>query len=947
MRGTVAKRIFFLFIVAAFLPALALAVLSYSQVRDVLLEQSHERLAHTARTYALSVYERMLLADNSLKQMAFNARGGVLPTPSSLQFVQQTFINLTIVGPGAQPFPIIGKKRVWPDISKGERTFLAKGNSILFVKANKAARPSIFLLKMIDAGQPENYALMGELNPSRLWGHKDSFPYMTDFCALNQKGILLFCSKPYFQKDLVDFIKKGSILSAKNQASSADNVSTMSLRQLFLKPKFYASHWDVIAIQPVFMALIPVTNFSQILVGVIVLTLLLVALLSISQIRRTMGPLEKLIKGTRNLANEDFEHRVVVSSQDEFGELAGSFNEMAGRLGRQHGAFKVLSSIDQAILTRRDIDPVINIVIKRIQQMNSAEQAGVTILETSEIGKAKAYTFDNEEAVALRMTRVSLTNQDIQEIVENPKGLWFASTDKLRSYFPSSMSESARKEGLNIFALPIFYNGDLYAVIWMQFSNKELAKDILPHLRELGDRVGVALSAAERDEQLIYQARHDDLTGLPNRFLFKERLLQEIAFARRQNSSLALFFIDLDRFKTVNDSFGHSAGDELLVEAGKRIRKCVRKSDLVSRLGGDEFAVILTGIKGISRVTPIVENLIQAFSKPFLIEQQQSHISASIGITIYPTDGNDAEDLLKKADTAMYRAKDEGRNRFVYFEEQMNSEAIARTTLERELRQALSLDQFILHYQPQLDLRTGKICGAESLIRWNHPVKGFISPAVFIPVAEEIGLIEEIGKKAIYDACMQYSAWKKAGFSLPRLAVNVSGYQFHNSEFVQMVKKILGMTAVPASVLEFEVTESLFVDKNTGTVSMLDQLRQMGILIAIDDFGTGYSSMASLKQLPVDILKIDKAFVDEIENDEQSRLIARAIISLSHILGKTVIAEGVETAGQFDLLREWECDTIQGYYFSRPLTPEKFIEFAQEQDCCTYEMTENSLRQAR
>ncbi len=333
MRGTVAKRIFFLFIVAAFLPALALAVLSYSQVRDVLLEQSHERLAHTARTYALSVYERMLLADNSLKQMAFNVYGGVLPTSSSLQFLQQTFINLTIVGPGAHPFPIIGKKRVWPDISKGERTFLAKGNSILFVKANKAARPSIFLLKMIDAGQPENYALMGELNPSRLWGHKDSFPYMTDFCALNENGILLFCSKPYFQKDLVGFIKRGSILSAKNQASSVDEVSTMSLRQLFLKPKFYASHWDVIAIQPVFMALIPVTNFSQILVGVIVLTLLLVALLSISQIRRTMGPLEKLIKGTRNLANEDFEHRVVVSSQDEFGELAGSFNEMAGRLG--------------------------------------------------------------------------------------------------------------------------------------------------------------------------------------------------------------------------------------------------------------------------------------------------------------------------------------------------------------------------------------------------------------------------------------------------------------------------------------------------------------------------------------------------------------------------------------------------------------------------------------
>ena len=457
---------------------------------------------------------------------------------------------------------------------------------------------------------------------------------------------------------------------------------------------------------------------------------------------------------------------------------------------------------------------------------------------------------------------------------------------------------------------------------------------MLVHLRDLGDRMGVALSAAKRDEQLIYQARHDDLTGLPNRFLFKERLLQEIAFAQRQNYSLALLFIDLDRFKTVNDSFGHSAGDVLLVEAGKRLLKCVRKSDLVSRLGGDEFAVILTGIKGIRRVTAIAENLIQAFSEPFLIEQQQSHISASIGITIYPTDGNDSEDLLKKADTAMYRAKDEGRKRFVYFKEQMNSEAVARTTMERELREALSHDQISLNYQPQLDVRTGKICGAEALIRWIHPDKGSISPAEFIPVAEEIGLIEEIGKKVIQDACMQYLDLKRENLLLPKIAVNVSGYQFHNSDFVQSVRKILSMTKVPANVLEFEVTESLFVDKNTDTVTMLDQLRQMGILIAIDDFGTGYSSMSYLKQLPVDILKIDKSFVDEIENDEESRLIARAIISISHILGKTVIAEGVETSGQLELLREWECDVIQGYYFSRPLTPEKFLEFTRKQGCC-------------
>ena len=638
-RSSVAKRIFYLFILAAFLPALALAVLSYSQVRDLLLEQSRDRMGHTTRTYALAVYERMLLADNTIKQIALNKEKGLMPSVESFQFLKQTFSSLSVVGPDVQPVPIFGKKLFWPEINKSEHDFLADENAVLLVKTNLASKPSVLLLKIINVNQPNNYALIGELNPSKLWGHKESFPYMTNFCALNDNNILLFCSKPDLENEVTNFVKKSSFLSAEYKSSSDEGSNIISQWQLFLKPKFHANYWNMVAVQPTFMALMPITNFSRILIGVIVLTMLLVTLLSISQIRRTMGPLEKLIKGTRKLANEDFEHRVTVSSQDEFGELAGSFNEMAGRLGMQHGAFKVLSSIDQAILTRRDIDPVINIVIKRIQQMNSAEPAGITILETSEIGKAKAYTFDNNEVIALRMTRVSLASQDIQELVENPEGLWFASTDKLRSYFPDSITNLPVKKTQTFTHYLFSITVTCMLLYGCNFQIKNWQKIYCPHLRELGDRVGVALSAAERDEQLIYQARHDDLTGLPNRFLFKERLLQEIAFAKRQVYGLALFFIDLDRFKTINDSFGHSVGDEILVEAGKRIRQCVRTSDLVSRLGGDEFAVILTGIRGVGSVTPIAENLIQAFSEPFIIEGQHSHVSASMGIAIYPADG--------------------------------------------------------------------------------------------------------------------------------------------------------------------------------------------------------------------------------------------------------------------------------------------------------------------
>lgn len=937
MNGKVAKRIFILFIIAAFIPALALAILSYSQVRGVLLEQAQERLEQTAKSYSLSVYERMLLADNTIKQIAFNYNYTSSPTTKDMKFLRQLFTSITVAGPDTPAVvSILGEKINWPEISRDEHAFLLNGNSLLRIVTDTATTPRIILIKLINERLPDNYALIGEINPSHIWGHKNNFPYMTDFCVFNDGKIQLFCSRPDLNTDTANYLINDSFSSGKYNVSATDEKIT-GHRQLFLKPKFYTNYWDVAAIQPTYMALLPITDFGRILLGVIVLTLLLVILLSISQIRRTMGPLEKLINGTRKIANEDFEHKVAVSSKDEFGELAGSFNEMAGRLGLQHGAFKVLSSIDQEILTRHDIDPVIDIVLKRIQKINSAAPVGVTVLDTDGTNQARAYFFD-DETISLRMNRISIIEEDLQELTNNPKGFWLKENNIPRSYLSGIRKNTSSKADQHIFTLPIFISEKLYAIIWILFANKNLSKDILTHLRELGDRVGVALSAAERDEKLVYQARHDDLTGLPNRFLFKERLLQEISFAQRQNYGLALLFIDIDRFKIVNDSFGHSAGDLLLVEAGNRLRNCVRENGLVSRLGGDEFAVILTGVNGVESVTPIAESLVSSFSEPFIIEHQQSHLSASIGIAMFPIDGSNSEDLLKNADTAMYRAKNKGRNCFIYFEEEMNSAAVARTTLEHELHQALLHDQFIVNYQPKIDIRSGEICGAEALIRWAHPVKGIISPAEFIPVVEEIGLIEEIGKKVLYDTCKQYSVWMKENLLLPRIAVNISTNQFQNNELISTIKNILRETKAPANILELEVTEGLFINKELNVTEKLDQLRELGALIAIDDFGTGYSSMSYLKQLPIDTLKIDKSFIEDIENNNESCRITQAIIKLAHILGKTVVAEGVETYGQLELLRKWECDIIQGYYFSRPLTSEKFLEFALKNDCCTQEM---------
>ena len=463
-----------------------------------------------------------------------------------------------------------------------------------------------------------------------------------------------------------------------------------------------------------------------------------------------------------------------------------SFNDMAERLGSQLGTLKVLSNIDQVILSRSDIAPVFSIVLARIRELTSANFAGIVVLEKSEGGEAQIYFLQAGHDPNMEMERIRVKAEALQEFAGRDKGFWLNDTESLQRY----IHQPGFKITGHLFILPILAAGNLSAFICLEFKNVEdLPAHMLAHLRDLGDRIGVAMSAAARDEQLIFQARHDDLTGLPNRLLFKERLSSELSFAQREKRNLAVLFIDLDRFKNINDTLGHSAGDELLKEAAQRLRRCNRGSDTVARLGGDEFAIILPAIPGIRSATTVAEHILQAFLQPFVVAGQKNYISASIGIAISPVDGNDSEDLLKKADTAMYRAKDLGRGRFVYFEEQMNVEAIEHMNLEREMRQGLLRKEFVLYYQPKLDLRTGHIAGAEALLRWNHPTRGLVAPDDFIGVAEDTGLIEEIGKNVIWDACAQHAAWRAAGVHAPRIAVNVSGRQFRRGDLIQIIQR--------------------------------------------------------------------------------------------------------------------------------------------------------------
>jgi diguanylate cyclase (GGDEF)-like protein/PAS domain S-box-containing protein len=429
--------------------------------------------------------------------------------------------------------------------------------------------------------------------------------------------------------------------------------------------------------------------------------------------------------------------------------------------------------------------------------------------------------------------------------------------------------------------------------------------------------------------QIAYSAEHDFLTGLPNRALLNDRVAQSIASASRHGKQVAILFLDLDGFKHINDSLGHLVGDKLLRSIAKRLATCVRGMDTVCRQGGDEFVVLLSEVSYPGDIAAAAERILLAIAKSHSIDGRNIHVTTSIGVSVYPDDGRDAETLIKNADTAMYQAKENGRQTFVFFEPAMNARAVERQTVEEGLRSALERKEFTLHYQPKVDLRTGAITGAEALVRWIHPTLGLVPPAQFIPVAEASGLILPIGAWVLREACAQAQAWVDAGLPPITMAVNVSAMEFQDERFLANLFEILDDTGFSPECLELELTESVLMRRVDATAVVLETLRRRGVRAAVDDFGTGYSSLSYLQRFPVHTLKIDQSFVRQISASSDDTAIVTAVISMARSLRLRVIAEGVETLQQLIFLRAHQCDEGQGYYFSRPVLPAQFARLLQ------------------
>ncbi|MDH5256665.1 MAG: EAL domain-containing protein [Gammaproteobacteria bacterium] len=463
--------------------------------------------------------------------------------------------------------------------------------------------------------------------------------------------------------------------------------------------------------------------------------------------------------------------------------------------------------------------------------------------------------------------------------------------------------------------------------IWL-----ETTSTVITHSKsgEIIEIIAVSKDITERketEERLLYLANYDSLTGLPNRALFRDRLRRAVARAQRNNTQVGLFFIDLDRFKTINDSLGHHAGDQLLRGVSRRLKQFARKGDTIARLGGDEFTVILEGINDSEDAVIVAEKIIELMAPPFKLDGHEIVVSPSIGITIFPNDADDMRNLLKNADTAMYRAKEQGGNCFQFYTSDMNEKAYEYLVLETSLRHALEREEFKLYFQPQIDLHTHNIIGIEALLRWDNPERGLLKPDSFISFTEETGLIEPIGEWVLRKACEEAVQWQKMGLPAFRVAVNLSLRQFVASDFVSLVADVLRETGLQAKYLELEITESFLAQNVDQTAEILTDLHKLGVQLSIDDFGTGYSSLSYLKRFPLNTLKIDQSFVQDIMRDPDDATIAEAIIAMGRSLNLNVIAEGVESEEQVCFLRSHGCDWIQGHLVSEPLSAPKFLKW--------------------
>jgi len=915
-RSSVRRRLFLLFLLCGLLPVAATIVVSYQRVSTDLLTQRAALLRGAASNLGAILVDRLSVAERLAHAAA--ADGG--QALADRQDATQRFFRAAVEYGSGHPRVLFGHPLRLPSIEQvdsADRPLVPGAARVMLVGNPEGAR-AVWLAVRDSAPGRGSRDVAFLLDPILLWSASDVLPYLTNACILDVAGRPLDCAMPPPRSAVNAFRSRPEGVRRDGLSWTANGMQYLSgLRELFLRGRFGADSWLVVVTQPEHYALAPIRALTGMLVPIVVLGLLVAALLGLVYVRRTMQPLNELTRAAGRVAGRDFEARVAAVRDDEFGVLARSFNAMSAHLGRQFKALKAQSEIDAVILSNFELESVVSIALHRVAELAQAEHYYMLLADPAVQVAFNLYSPDGAQAISARA--IDLSRDDAELLRAAMRGRRIP-----RAELPPS-SVLAAVPGRTLFVLAFPLGKDIGGALILGYETEHGPdEEEVSMLWELGDRVAVALATARRDQELHRRAYFDSLTNLPNRALCMEELTRAVAAAERQRRRLAVLFVDLDDFSAVNDSMGHAAGDAVLIQTATRLRNCVRKSDIVARLSGDEFAVVLTEVREGADAAVVADNAIQTLSAPFSLSQGSANIAASVGVAVFPGDGSSAEELLKHADLALYHAKQGSAGTVAFFESSMNEEVRRRLELDRELRAGLEQNQMQLYYQPQLDLKSGRIVGCEALIRWIHPVRGLISPTQFIGFAEITGVIEQIGQWALKAACAQMVAWHAEGLRIEHVSVNVSARQFQTAGLSAAVAEALQAFGMPARALHLEVTESAVLGDRPAVRQNLAALTALGTPLELDDFGIGYSSLAHLKNLPVAAVKLDRAFIESIHQSASAQAVVRAAIDMAHALGKTVIAEGIEHGEELALLVQMGCDAVQGYYISAPVTADHF-----------------------
>jgi len=880
-RSAIARRVVALFILSALLPLSLCAALLFRQSTSELERTQRQALDGLVRSFGMTLLGRLQGADDVIRTIISQpgaSDGDVQDQVAKLEWVRSLHrVSPTRIEAGL------------PAPTPRQQQALQTREPVLLLGTDEHGNTQVFLVRAL----PGSAWLYTELNSTWLWADMSDYAGAAALLVINERGERL--------------------------AAAGVEPENGLLRswELFLPSHFSTPSWRLLATAPRPTVLHNASGTYPYVLGFIALTILLIAWLSMTTIRRQLRPLELLTEGTRRVAQRDFDAFREMRWNDEFGDLARSFDTMADRLRRQFAALETLAEVDRLLLSTPKLELILDTLLPRIANLLGCDSVSVLLFDTDSNSHARAYDFLSSQREQLPVRRIAVDIAKLRAVCDD------SASPLIDAAGPAPLACLVPSGPLPISAVrvqPLRYDGECVGALCVGYVRET------DHMHDAGitavdfaDRLSLILANLKQAERLHRQANFDALTGLQNRQLFSDHLRAAVVSAQATGTVGSLLYIDLDHFKHVNDTAGHAAGDALLRMVAQRLIACVGEGQSIARLGGDEFAVLLPTIAEPDNARRIAERIISGLQQPIAVDGREHQVTASIGMTVFPADGTTLEALLKAGDIAMYHAKDAGRCQAVFFQNEMQQKLIQRLKLETGLQRALQRQDFTLHYQPIVCEAGSGSHAVEALVRWPGMDQApWISPAEFVPVAEENGLIVKLGEWILRSACEQFKHWRAAGLRLSYVSVNVSVRQLKEPDYVVTLLSILKDNSMQGADLQLEITESV-LSHGAAIQRTLEAIAACGVRLALDDFGTGYSSLSYLRTYPIHTVKIDRSFIHGLPHDVAACRLAESIIVMCSALGKDVVAEGVESEAQRQFLRRSGCPTMQGYLLGRPM----------------------------